>query len=158
MDLSNWANLFMLTVTVLAATVAWRSLLAAGRATREADNLRGRLSALERAAPTEPTSKKAVFDVFVKRGVGRDRPYTFTLKNSGGGEAQDFGVLWNNELLSKAPVDASAQMPTTVAPGESVKLTMLPGFEEAKLRLVWCDESGEWQEQSFSYGSAQAVA
>ncbi len=121
--------------------------------------MQGRLSALERTPPAPVLSnKKAVFDVFVRQGLAGN-PYTLILQNKGGGAAQDFDVMWNNELFSKAPIDQTVQkpIPESVAPSESVELTMLPGFEGAKLRVVWCDESGEWQEQNFSHASAQKV-
>ena len=158
MEPSNVINIVLLVVTALAVTVAWRSTLAAAQATKRAGKMQGRLSALEKQNTPRLTSKKAVFDIFTKR-VSVGNPYTFVLQNRGGGAAQDFDVLWNNELFSKAPTDKTVQrpLPGVVAPGESVELTMLPGFEGAKLRVVWCDESGEWQEQNFSHGSAQTV-
>ncbi len=159
MEPSNVINIVLLIVSALAVTVAWRSTLAAGQATKRAGEMQGRLSALERT-PAAPTlsNKKAVFDVFVRHAAAGN-PYTLILQNKGGGAAQDFDVLWNNELFSKAPIDQTVQkpIPETVAPGESVELTMLPGFEGAKLRVVWCDESGEWQEQNLSHASAQKV-
>lgn len=161
MDFANLLNVILLVITAFALATAWRSTRASSQAAEQISRLQGQLSGLERQGSLRPTlaAKKAVFDILVKPSVPGSA-YTFVLHNKGRGAAHDFDVLWNNELFSKAPCDPTVQqaLPEVVQAGDAVVLTMLPGFEEAKLRVVWCDESGEWQEQNFSYGSAQPAA
>ena len=59
--------------------------------------------------------------------------------------------------VESKPTLTLLEAPPAVAPGESVELTLLRGSESAKMCLVWHDESGDWQEQNFSYASAQAA-
>lgn len=154
-------NIVLMLITVFAVATAWRSTRAASQTAEEASRVQAQLSLLEKQGSLRPTlsAKKAVFDILVRTSASGSA-YTFVLHNKGRGAAQDFDVLWNNELFSKAPCDTTVQqaLPEVVRAGDAVALTMLPGFEEAKLRVVWCDESGEWQEQNFSYGSAQLAA
>ena len=161
MDFSTLLNIILSVIAALAVAVAWRNTKAANQLAKEASRIQGQLSALEQQRNLRPTlsAKKAVFDILVRSSASGDA-YTFVLHNKGRGAAHDFDVLWNNELFSKAPCDTTVQraLPEVVPAGDAVILTMLPGFEDAKLRVVWCDESGEWQEQNFSYGSAQLAA
>lgn len=161
MDPSTLVIFALIAATGVAAAIGVRKTAAANASARRVAELERQLSALEqRSSRSELSNKKAVFDVFVKKhGARAEHRYTFTFQNKGTGEARDFGVLWNNDLLSKAPLDRSTEqtIPAAVAPGESFDLTMLRGSENAKMCLVWHDESGDWQEQNFSYASAQAV-
>ena len=161
MDPSTLLIFALMAATAVAATVGVRSTAAANASARRVAELERQLSALEqRGQRTEFTNKKAVFDIFVKKhGARSEHRYTFVFENKGTGQAKDFGVLWNNDLISKAPLDPTVEqaLPPAVAPGESVELTLLRGSESAKMCLVWHDESGDWQEQNFSYASAQAV-
>ncbi len=161
MNFSILLNIILLFITASAVVAVWRSTRAASQTAEEASQIRAQLLLLEQQGSLRPTfsAKKAVFDILVRNSAAGGA-YTFVLQNKGRGAAQDFDVLWNNELFSKAPRDTTVQqaLPEVVPAGDAVELTMLPGFEEAKLRVVWCDESGEWQEQNFSYGSAQLAA
>ena len=161
MDPSTLLIFALIAATGVAAAVSFRSTAAANASARRVAELERQLSALEgRGQRPELTNKKAVFDIFVKKhGARAEHRYTFVFENKGTGQAKDFGVLWNNDLISKAPLDPTAEqlLPPAVAPGESAELTLLRGSESAKMCLVWHDESGDWQEQNFSYASAQAV-
>lgn len=161
MDPSTLIIVALVAATGVAAAVGVRSTAAANASARKVAELQRQLAALEqRGARSELANKKAVFDIFVKKhGARAEHRYTFTFQNKGTGRAKDFGVLWNNDLISKAPLDPALKqtIPQAVAPGETVELTLLRGSENAKMCLVWHDESGDWQEQNFSYGSAQAI-
>lgn len=112
-------NIVLLVVTAVAVAVAWRSTQAASQTVKEASRIQGQLSTLEKKRNLRPTkAQKAVFNILVRRSAAGS-PYTFVLQNKGGGAARDFGVLWNNDLFSRAPQGSAAQqtLPEVVAPG-----------------------------------------